>query len=379
LRCVVTRSGVVGRRTLLKSVLYLTSVGLALHLILPQLPGIERSLVLISDSSVPLIAAAFFTILASQMCYAELLGRSTAAAAGIVPASKRRRMGLGRWFMLRLTLAEHGAARVLPGGGSSAAAVTYTGLRSRGLRPARIGLAVATIMLLVYGTLGAIFLGSLLYLTLDNALGRATTTAAFVVFVLTLCLVLLGYFAYLRPLAAKRLMAGFFYALGRTFRRKSWSRKRTEMWAARIVVNVKLEVRALREQLLGHPLAAIRLGALALGYWGFDALCLLVIFLAFGVQVDPVHLLVAFGVATTFGSLPLTPGGLGVFEATMLGTLTLLGVGYEAAIPVLGYRLFNFWLPIPLALILYPTLHLGASKYAREEDPEPIHARKKRR
>jgi hypothetical protein len=58
------------RRTLLKSVLYLASVGLALHLILPQLPGIERSLVLISDSSVPLITAAFLAILASQMCYA---------------------------------------------------------------------------------------------------------------------------------------------------------------------------------------------------------------------------------------------------------------------------------------------------------------------
>ena len=33
-----------------------------------------------------------------------------------------------------------------------------------------------------------------------------------------------------------------------------------------------------------------------------------------------------------------------------------VGVGSEAAIPVLGYRLFNFWLPIPLSAILYPTL-----------------------
>jgi len=86
--------------------------------------------------------------------------------------------------------------------------------------------------------------------------------------------------------------------------------------------------------------------------------------------VNSVQLLVAYGVATTFGSLPLTPGGLGVFEATMVGTLALLGVGYEAAIPVLGFRLFNFWLPIPLAMILYPTLHIGASKFAREEEPE---------
>jgi len=27
---------------------------------------------------------------------------------------------------------------------------------------------------------------------------------------------------------------------------------------------------------------------------------------------------------------------------------------------VLGYRLFNFWLPIPLAVLLYPTLNFGA-------------------
>ena len=155
------------------------------------------------------------------------------------------------------------------------------------------------------------------------------------------------------------------------------------MRAARIVIKLQLEVRALREQLLDHPLAALKLGALALGYWGFDALCLIIIFLAFGVDVNFVHLLVAYGVATTFGSLPLTPGGLGVFEATMLGTLALLGVGYEAAIPMLGYRLFNFWLPIPLAMLFYPTLHIGATRYTRKEpqtpSPRVFRTKKKRR
>ena len=61
----------------------------------------------------------------------------------------------------------------------------------------------------------------------------------------------------------------------------------------------------------------------------------------------------------------------------MIGTLALLGAGPEAAIPVLGYRLFNFWLPIPLALILYPTVTMGARKYAREEG-EPRARRKKK-
>ena len=357
--------------------LYLASLGLALHLILPQIPGIKRSLILISESSVPLILMALLAFMVSQACYAELFGRSAGAAVGSVAYARRRRRGLGRRFMLRLTLVEHGAARILPGGGSSAATVTYTALRSRGLSLARIGLTVATITSLVYGTLGIIFLACLLYLTLNNELSWTATTASLLVFGLAVCLIFLGYLAYLWPRTARRLLTGFFYSSGRLFARE-WSHKRTELWAARIVLNLQVEVRTLREQLVGHPLAALKLGALALGYWGFDALCLAIIFLAFGVDVDVAHLLVAYGIAAALGALPITPGGLGVFETTMLGTLALLGAGPEVAIPVLGYRLFNFWLPIPMALILYPTLHIGASRYAvKPRDRPPRVARAK--
>ena len=68
--------------------------------------------------------------------------------------------------------------------------------------------------------------------------------------------------------------------------------------------------------------------------------------------------------AITLAAIPLTPGGIGVFEATMLATLALLGVGPEAAIAILGYRLFNFWLPIPLAAVLYPSLRSAARAWA---------------
>ncbi len=89
-------------------------------------------------------------------------------------------------------------------------------------------------------------------------------------------------------------------------------------------------------------------------------LCLILMFAALGLAANPFVLLVAYGIATTLAAIPLTPGGIGVFEATMLATLALLGVGSEAAIPILGYRLFKFWLPIPLAAVFYPTLrHSG--------------------
>ncbi len=358
-------------RTLLRTVLYVASVGLALHLVLPQIPGIERSLVLVSRSSTPLLVAAFLAFFGSQVCYAWLLSRSTAAASGLALASarRRRRRGLGPWFMLRLTITEHGAARVLPGGGSAAAAVTYSALRSRGLGTARVAVAVATISVLVYGTLAAIFLASLIYLVLDRELNRAATAASLLALLATSCFLLLCYLAYRRPAAARRFLTGLLYGAGRLFFRRR-PRARTEVRAARIVLRLQGEMRALREQLLYHPLAALRLFALALGYWFLDALCLFVIFVALGVPTGGVELFVAYGVAMTFGSLPLTPGGLGVFEATMLGVLALLGIGYEAAIPVLGYRLFNFWLPIPLAAILYPTLQMGSARYAREPERE---------
>jgi uncharacterized membrane protein YbhN (UPF0104 family) len=79
-------------------------------------------------------------------------------------------------------------------------------------------------------------------------------------------------------------------------------------------------------------------------------------FAALGVAADPLVLLVAYGVATAVAGILLTPGGIGVFETTMLATLALLRVGSEDAIPILEYRLFNFWLPIPLAAVFYLTL-----------------------
>jgi uncharacterized protein (TIRG00374 family) len=165
-----------------------------------------------------------------------------------------------------------------------------------------------------------------------------------------------------RSRGVRRALSGILYGIGRPFLRRRWSRQRTEEWSERVVTWLRNEVTVLRGQLLGNRRRALQLGALAVGYWAFDALCLIVVFLALGVGFSPIELLVAYGIATAVGNLPLTPGGLGTFEATMLGILALLGYGPEVTIPVLGYRLFNFWLPIPLAVLLYPTLSFGARR-----------------
>jgi uncharacterized membrane protein YbhN (UPF0104 family) len=53
-------------------------------------------------------------------------------------------------------------------------------------------------------------------------------------------------------------------------------------------------------------------------------------------------------------------------EGTFISVFALFGMRPTATtIPVLGYRLFNYWMPIPLAAIFHPTLRWGAKKAPR--------------
>jgi uncharacterized protein (TIRG00374 family) len=73
--------------------------------------------------------------------------------------------------------------------------------------------------------------------------------------------------------------------------------------------------------LKGSPKEVLKLSALAIGYWAFDVLCPILMFEAMGVPASPLVLIVSYGVATTVATIPLTPGGIGLFETTMLATL----------------------------------------------------------
>jgi uncharacterized membrane protein YbhN (UPF0104 family) len=222
-----------------------------------------------------------------------------------------------------------------------------------------VGLALAAVSVLVYGALGVLFSGSLIYMLLERDLGSAGTVAAFSFLALTVGVALGAYAAYRSPTLAKNVAESGVRLVGRLLG-GGGLRRRADAWSVGPISRLGEDLREARRQLVGRSAETPKLAALALGYWAFDALCLILVFAALGVVADPLVLLVAYGIATTLAAIPLTPGGIGVFETTMLATLTLLGVGSEAAIPILGYRLFNFWLPIPLAAIFYSTLrHTG--------------------
>ncbi|HRA34925.1 MAG TPA: YbhN family protein, partial [Acidimicrobiales bacterium] len=92
-----------------------------------------------------------------------------------------------------------------------------------------------------------------------------------------------------------------------------------------------------------------------------EAASLWVFLRAFGSSMNPVNLVVAFGLAGVMAAIPITPGGLGVVEAVLTPTLVGFGVpARTATIGVLAWRFVQFWLPIPLGGVAYLSLRFGA-------------------
>jgi uncharacterized protein (TIRG00374 family) len=96
---------------------------------------------------------------------------------------------------------------------------------------------------------------------------------------------------------------------------------------------------------------------LTAGRLGFDFGCLLAALRATGAGPRPSLVLLAYSAANIVALLPLTPGGLGIVEASLSGLLILAGVrpGY-AVLATLAYRVASYWLPLsagPPAYLLY--------------------------
>jgi uncharacterized membrane protein YbhN (UPF0104 family) len=106
--------------------------------------------------------------------------------------------------------------------------------------------------------------------------------------------------------------------------------------------------------------------------WLLDAASLWCFVAAFGHTVNPIELFAAYGIANVAGALPVTPGGLGVVDS--IAPLLLVGFGVTrsvATLGVIGWRLVNFWLPIPTGAAAYVSLRVRpAPPHPAQPDPE---------
>jgi uncharacterized protein (TIRG00374 family) len=137
-------------------------------------------------------------------------------------------------------------------------------------------------------------------------------------------------------------------------------------WVGRVVQRVRNRLRRkseplthLPDRLLGERDRIVgtlgprwkRALAATSGRWALDYATLLAALAAVGSQPRPSLVLLAFCAAQILQQVPITPGGLGFVEAGLTAMLTLAGVSAGAAVlATFTYRLFSYWLPMPVGL-----------------------------
>jgi uncharacterized membrane protein YbhN (UPF0104 family) len=104
----------------------------------------------------------------------------------------------------------------------------------------------------------------------------------------------------------------------------------------------------------------------------FDLLSLDLMFLAFRYQPGFGPLAVAYAAANIASAIPITPGGLGVIEVTLVAITVGFGAPRATAvIAVLGYRVVNYWLPLLPGAVAYLRLRLSLNAAGKARPSTP--------
>ena len=101
------------------------------------------------------------------------------------------------------------------------------------------------------------------------------------------------------------------------------------------------------------------------GKIGFDYLSLVAAVAAVGAEARPSLILLAFVASQLLAMIPITPGGLGFVELGLTTALGLAGVpAAQAVVASLAYRLFSYWLPLPIGAAAWALFRRRTSRRA---------------
>ena len=87
-----------------------------------------------------------------------------------------------------------------------------------------------------------------------------------------------------------------------------------------------------------------------------------IVLFAFGIEVNALQVIAAFGVSQLAGGLPGTPGGMGIVEGALAIILAAYGFPVATTVaPILVFRLVSLWLPAGLGFLA------GGSTFLRSD------------
>lgn len=311
--------------------------------VLPLIPGLRQAATDLSRVQPALLLVGLVLSQTSIMCYSAL----TKAALGEHGAN------ITQFRMYRIQLSTRALANIVPGGSAAASALGYRLLTLSGVRGADAGFALATA-----GLGSAIVLNFVLWLGLLVSIPIRGVNAIYAAAALV-GIVIMG--------VAAVLVLGLMDGNGRSERVVRWVSRRFRLNEDRSAAVLR-HVGARVEDLVSDRVLLRRVVQWAALQWCFDMAALWVFIRAFGASVDFDALVVAFGLANILAAIPITPGGLGIVEATYISTL--VGFGIPRRIATLGtasYRMAQFFFPILLGGVMYLSLRVGPWSIERRD------------
>jgi uncharacterized membrane protein YbhN (UPF0104 family) len=97
--------------------------------------------------------------------------------------------------------------------------------------------------------------------------------------------------------------------------------------------------------------------AFSVGNWMGDLACLIAVAYAFGLTLTVAQVAGAYVAVQIVRQIPITPGGIGLIEASLLVALVAAGAPHiAAAAVVLVYRVLSCWLIVPAGLLAWVAL-----------------------
>ena len=315
-----------------KIVLLLILALIVEYLVIPELVGASKDLYLLGRIGVLWTVAGVALEAASLFCYA-LLTRDLLPAAG--------RPALIRLFGIDLSAAA--VAHVIPAGTIGSAGVGYQLFTAEGVDGTDVGVMMGT-----KGIGSTVVLNVLLWLALVISIPLAGFRPLYGTVAIVGAALLAGCAA---------LVIGFTRGGARAGRMlRAVGDKIPRVGGERLEKIVLQASDSLRQLATDRRVLIWSLTWASLN-WLLDAASLWCFIAAFGSFANPVELFAAYGIANVLGAIPVSPAGLGVIDSVTPVLLVSFGLTRSVAtLGVLGWRLVNFWLPIPAGAGAYLAL-----------------------
>ena len=248
-------------------------------------------------------------------------------------------------FLFKSSLAMLSLNQVIPSLGFSGGAFFVSKAKRFGISVGKSTLAIILESIIFYSSFIVLLFLSILYLLIGH---RVNSLQIFISVVFGV-LVLFGVIYFFYILKHKEKLSNFAYKLYGWFT-KIFKKKQDKKGFDFLVSEFFLG-----KSLMGHnkkriitPFIYLMLKTV------FDVLTIYFIFLSFGYPLDLGVATLGFCLATLLSYISFIPGGIGVFEISMIGIYSGFGVPfYLGFVSTLIYRGLSFWLPMPIGLLFY--------------------------